>query len=57
MDKRQKEESSVENQTAENRNSGKESSVTENVQKTDAGNSIAYGQLESTLGKYLGNLS
>ena len=54
-DKRQKEESSVENQTAENRNGGKESSVTENVQKTDAGNSIAYGQLESTLGKYLGN--
>lgn len=55
VDKRQKEESSVENQTAENRNGGKESSVTENVQKTDAGNSIAYGQLESTLGKYLGN--
>ena len=55
VDKRQKEESSVENQTAENRNGGKKSSVTENVQKTDAGNSIAYGQLESTLGKYLGN--
>ena len=55
VDKRQKEESSVENQTAENRNGGKESSVTENVQKTDAGNSTAYGQLESTLGKYLGN--
>ena len=54
VDKRQKEESSVENQAAENRNGGKESSVTENVQKTDAGNSTAYGQLESTLGKYLG---
>lgn len=58
VDKRQKEESSVENQAVENGDGGKENAGAETVQKTsavNAENSTAGDQLENASGKYLGN--
>ena len=55
VDKGRKEENSVDNQTTENGNGGKQKAGAENVQNTSAENSTAGDRLESASGKYLGN--
>lgn len=50
-----KEGNSVDNQTTENGNGGKQKAGAENVQNTSAENSTAGDRLESASGKYLGN--
>ena len=55
VDNGRKEENSVDNQTTENGNGGKQKAGAENVQNTSAENSTAGDQLESASGKYLGN--
>lgn len=55
VDNGRKEENSVDNQTTENGNGGKQKAGAENVQNTSAENSTAGDRLESASGKYLGN--
>lgn len=55
VDNGRKEGNSVDNQTTENGNGGKQKAGAENVQNTSAENSIAGDRLESASGKYLGN--
>lgn len=55
VDKGRKEGNSVDNQTTENGNGGKQKAGAENVQNTSAENSTAGDRLESASGKYLGN--
>lgn len=55
VDNGRKEGNSVDNQTTENRNGGKQKAGAENVQNTSAENSTAGDRLESASGKYLGN--
>lgn len=55
VDNGRKEGNSVDNQTTENGNGGKQKAGAENVQNTSAENSTAGDRLESTSGKYLGN--
>ena len=55
VDNGRKEENSVDNQTTENGNGGKQKVGAENVQNTSAENSTAGDRLESASGKYLGN--
>lgn len=55
VDNGRKEGNSVDNQTTENGNGGKQKSGAENVQNTSAENSTAGDRLESASGKYLGN--
>lgn len=55
VDNGRKEGNSVDNQTTENGNGGKQKAGAENVQNTSAENSTAGDRLESALGKYLGN--
>lgn len=55
VDNGRKEGNSVDNQTTENGNGGKQKAGAENVQNTSAENSTAGGRLESASGKYLGN--
>lgn len=56
VDNGRKEGNSVDNQTTENGNGGKQKAGAENVQNTSAENSTAGDRLESASGKYLGNL-
>lgn len=55
VDNGRKEGNSVDNQTTENGNGGKQKAGAENVQNTSAENSTAGDRLESASGKYLGN--
>lgn len=55
VDNGRKEGDSVDNQTTENGNGGKQKAGAENVQNTSAENSTAGDRLESASGKYLGN--
>ena len=55
VDNGRKEGNSVDNQTTENGNGGKQKVGAENVQNTSAENSTAGDRLESASGKYLGN--
>ena len=55
VDNGRKEGNSVDNQTTENGNGGKQKAGAENVQNTSAQNSTAGDRLESASGKYLGN--
>lgn len=55
VDNGRKEGNSVDNQTTENGNGGKQKAGAENVQNTSAENSTAGDLLESASGKYLGN--
>ena len=55
VDNGRKEGNSVDNQTTENGNGGKQKARAENVQNTSAENSTAGDRLESASGKYLGN--
>lgn len=55
VDNGRKERNSVDNQTTENGNGGKQKAGAENVQNTSAENSTAGDRLESASGKYLGN--
>ena len=55
VDNGRKEGNSVDNQTTENWNGGKQKAGAENVQNTSAENSTAGDRLESASGKYLGN--
>lgn len=55
VDNGRKEENSVDNQTTENGNGGKQKAGAENVQNTSAENSTVGDRLESASGKYLGN--
>ena len=55
VDNGRKEGNSVDNQTSENGNGGKQKAGAENVQNTSAENSTAGDRLESASGKYLGN--
>lgn len=55
VDNGRKEGNSVDNQTTENGNGGKQKAGAENVQNTSAANSTAGDRLESASGKYLGN--
>lgn len=55
VDNGRKEGNSVDNQTTENGDGGKQKAGAENVQNTSAENSTAGDRLESASGKYLGN--
>ena len=55
VDNGRKEGNSVDNQTTENGNGGKQKAGAENVQNTSAENSTAGDRLKSASGKYLGN--
>lgn len=55
VDNGRKEGNSVDNQTTENGNGGKQKAGAENVQNASAENSTAGDRLESASGKYLGN--
>ena len=55
VDNGRKEGNSVDNQTTEDGNGGKQKAGAENVQNTSAENSTAGDRLESASGKYLGN--
>ena len=55
VDNGRKEGNSVDNQTTENGNGGKQKAGAENVQNSSAENSTAGDRLESASGKYLGN--
>lgn len=55
VDNGRKEGNSVDNQTTENGNGGKQKAGAENVQNTSAENSTAGDRLENASGKYLGN--
>ena len=55
VDNGRNEGNSVDNQTTENGNGGKQKAGAENVQNTSAENSTAGDRLESASGKYLGN--
>lgn len=55
VDNGRKEGNSVDNQTTEKGNGGKQKAGAENVQNTSAENSTAGDRLESASGKYLGN--
>lgn len=55
VDNGRKEGNSMDNQTTENGNGGKQKAGAENVQNTSAENSTAGDRLESASGKYLGN--
>lgn len=55
VDNGRKEGNSVDNQTTENGDGGKQKTGAENVQNTSAENSTAGDRLESASGKYLGN--
>lgn len=55
VDNGRKEGNSVDNQTTESGNGGKQKAGAENVQNTSAENSTAGDRLESASGKYLGN--